>query len=224
MSNFPFRFNFGGNASTQTHTTTIPQTHTTTIPQTPSNTSYSFIPSSQFDTKINKSVNITIEDINQAIINNDIKTVINMLNQGIISINQTNDRDPYRNTLLHTAIEMKNELIIKKLIDMGADLKLKNKKGESCADMLSYRNLGDIIQYIYDRDNKKVEILTKEVVEKNTKIKVLENNYSILQVSNNRTIKEKQEIEKEVIVLKKRKIELEEINTNLIKSSKKQKY
>ena len=212
MSNFrcPLRFNSGDNG---TYTTTTPQTTGTT---------YSYIPSTQFNSRT--SINLTIEDINQAIINNDVETVINVLNKGLISINQTLDRDPYRNTLLHTAIEMKNELIIKKLIDMGADLKLKNKKGESCADMLSYRNLGDIIQYIYDRDNKKVEILTKEVVEKNTKIKVLENNYSILQVSNNRTIKEKQEIEKEVIVLKKRKIELEEINTNLIKSSKKQKY
>jgi hypothetical protein len=211
MSNFrfPFRFNSGDNG-----------THTTTTPQTTGTTYFNF-PSSQFNTRT--SINLTIEDINQAIINNDVETVINVLNKGLISINQTLDRDPYRNTLLHTAIEMKNEIIIKKLIDMGADLKLKNKKGESCADMLSYRNLGDIIQYIYDRDNKKVEILTKEVVEKNTKIKVLENNYSILQVSNNKTIKEKQEIEKEVIVLKKRKIELEEINTNLIKSSKKQK-
>lgn len=171
----------------------------------------------------NKSRNISIEDLNMAIIENDEKTVIDALNSGNISINQTIIRDPYRNTLLHTAIEMGNVKIIQKLIDMGADLGIKNKKGESCADKLSKSNLGEIIQYISDKETEKITELKRNVIERDTRIRLLEDNVNKLETVNNRVVKEKQEIEHEVVQLRKRKVELEESNNMLRQATKKQK-
>ena len=201
------RYLFGGTSST-----------TTTIPR--ENTSRS-TPYSTFN--INRYSNLTIEDLNTAIIDNDEETVMGILNANNISINQTITRDPYRNTVLHTAIIMGNVKIIQKLIDMGADLRLKNKKGENCADLLSKSHLGSIIEYIADKDSVKVEELKKDVKEKNTKIKNLEENVKQLEKTNNKIYEEKQKVEIEVKELRKRKVELEETNTRLIQATKKQK-
>lgn len=165
----------------------------------------------------------SIEDLNTAIIENDEKLVFNILETNTISINQTITRDPYRNTLLHTAIEMGNIKIIQKLIDMGADLRITNKKGESCADKLSKSHLGSVIQYISDRSIGKVQELEKEVVQKDSRIRNLEDSVVKLENSNKKLFKEKQEVEVEVVQLRKRKLELEESNTMLRQASKKAK-
>ena len=173
---------------------------------------------------INRSTrNYSIEDLNTAIIDNDEKLVFNILESNTISINQTITRDPYRNTLLHTAIEMGNVKIIQKLIDMGADLRITNKKGESCADKLSKSHLGSIIQYISDRSNGKVQELEQEVIQKDSRIRNLEDSVIKLENSNKKLFKEKQDVEVEVVQLRKRKLELEESNTMLRQASKKAK-
>lgn len=174
--------------------------------------------------QINRSTrNYSIEDLNTAIIDNDEKLVFSILESNTISINQTISRDPYRNTLLHTAIEMGNVKIIQKLIDMGADLKITNKKGESCADKLSKSHLGSVIQYISDRSNGKVQELEQEVIQKDSRIRNLEDSVIKLENSNKKLFKEKQDVEVEVVQLRKRKLELEESNTMLRQASKKAK-
>jgi len=172
---------------------------------------------------INRGRNLTIEDINSAIIENDEKLVMEALSNTDISINQTIVRDPYRNTLLHTAIEMGNVKIIQKLIDMGADLRIKNKKGESCADKLSKSHLGSIIQHIADKSVEQIRELTVEVNEKKRRIDVLEKSVEKLEEVNNRVVTEKQVFEVEVMQLRKRKIELEETNAMLRQATKKSK-
>lgn len=172
---------------------------------------------------INRGRNLTIEDINSAIIENDEKLVMEALSNTDISINQTIVRDPYRNTLLHTAIEMGNVKIIQKLIDMGADLRIKNKKGESCADKLSKSHLGSIIQHIADKSVEQIRELTVEVNEKKRRIDVLEKSVEKLEEVNNRVVTEKQVVEVEVMQLRKRKIELEETNAMLRQATKKSK-
>jgi len=173
---------------------------------------------------INRSTrNYSIEDLNSAIIEDDEKLVLSILDSNTISINQTITRDPYRNTLLHTAIEMGNVKIIQKLIDMGADLRITNKKGESCADKLSKSHLGSIIQYISDRSNGKVQELEQEVIQKDSRIRNLEDSVIKLENSNKKLFKEKQDVEVEVVQLRKRKLELEESNTMLRQASKKAK-
>lgn len=167
--------------------------------------------------------NYSIEDLNSAIIDDDEKLVFNILESNTISINQTITRDPYRNTLLHTAIEMGNVKIIQKLIDMGADLRITNKKGESCADKLSKSHLGSIIQYISDRSIGKVQELEQEVIQKDSRIRNLEDSVIKLENSNKKLFKEKQDVEVEVVQLRKRKLELEESNTMLRQASKKAK-
>ena len=167
--------------------------------------------------------NYTIEDLNSAIIDNDEDLVMGILNGNTLSINQTIGRDPYRNTVLHTAIIMGNIKIIQKLIDMGADLKIKNKKGENCADLLSKSHLGSIVLYISEKDSQKVEELKKEVKEKETKIKNLEENVIKLEKTNNIIYEEKQKVDTEVKELRKRKVELEETNSRLIQATKKSK-
>jgi len=172
---------------------------------------------------INRGRNLTIEDINSAIIENDEKLVMEALSNTDISINQTIVRDPYRNTLLHTAIEMGNVKIIQKLIDMGADLRIKNKKEESCADKLSKSHLGSIIQHIADKSVEQIRELTVEVNEKKRRIDVLEKSVEKLEEVNNRVVTEKQFVEVEVMQLRKRKIELEETNAMLRQATKKSK-
>jgi len=172
---------------------------------------------------INRGRNLTIEDINSAIIENDEKLVMEALSNTDISINQTIVRDPYRNTLLHTAIEMGNVKIIQKLIDISADLRIKNKKGESCADKLSKSHLGSIIQHIADKSVEQIRELTVEVNEKKRRIDVLEKSVEKLEEVNNRVVTEKQVFEVEVMQLRKRKIELEETNAMLRQATKKSK-
>lgn len=171
----------------------------------------------------NRLRNYSIEDLNMAIIENDEKTVIEVLSSETISINQTINRDPYRNTLLHTAIEMGNVKIIRKLIDLGADLSIKNKKGESCAERLSKSHLGEIVQYISDKETEKISELKRTVFEKDTRIRLLEDNVLKLENVNNRVVKEKQDFEQEVVQLRKRKAELEESNNVLRQATKKPK-
>jgi len=164
---------------------------------------------------INRSRNYTIEDVNAAIIDGDEVLVFEAINSGMISVNQTLTRDPYRNTLLHTAIFCRNIKIIKKLIECGADLKIKNKFGESCSDTLSKSGLGEAVQFISDINGGAVDDLKKEVKEKNVQIKVMEESLSKLENTNNRLVKEKQESEIEIGRLRKRKVELEETNGKL---------
>jgi len=166
---------------------------------------------------------ITIEDINMAIIENDEKTVLDALNNINFSINQTIDRDPYRNTLLHTAIVMGNVKIIQRLIDMGADLKLKNKKGEDCGDLLSKSHLSTVIHYIAEKDKKSIDELKADVKEKTSRITNLESNISALEATNKRIYKEKQDAEFESTKLKRRNTELEESNSALRQATKKHK-
>jgi len=176
--------------------------------------------------KINDSTkiqNFTIEDLNTAIIDDDEKKVIEVLNTNTISINQTISRDPYRNTLLHTAIIMGNVNIIQTLINMGADLRIKNKKGESCADLLSKSHLGSIIQYLADTNVSKVQELKRDVAEKDSRIKSLQENITILEDTNKKIFNEKQEIEGEVVKLRKRNRDLEESNSVLRQATKKSK-
>jgi len=170
---------------------------------------------------VNRLRNYTIEDLNTAIIDNDEKTVIEVLKLGNISINQTISRDPYRNTLLHTAIVMGNVRIIQTLIDMGADMRLKNKKGESGADLLSKSHLGEVVQHLADKATTEVEELKKEVKDKDGKIQSLQESVVKLETSNNKIFKEKQSLEVEVIGLKKRKAELEDAQLALIQASAK---
>ena len=172
---------------------------------------------------VNRNPSYSIEDLNNAIIDGDEKLVMSILDTNTISLNQTITRDPYRNTLLHTAIEMGNVIIIQKLIDLGADLRITNKKGESCADKLSKSHLGSVIQYISDRSVGKINELTQEVHMKNTKIKNLEETVVKLEDTNNKLYKQKQDQDVEIVQLKKRKIELEESNTMLRQASKKSK-
>ena len=172
---------------------------------------------------VNRNPSYSIEDLNNAIIDGDEKLVMSILDTNTISLNQTITRDPYRNTLLHTAIEMGNVIIIQKLIDLGADLRITNKKGESCADKLSKSHLGSVIQYISDRSIGKINELTQEVNMKNTKIKNLEETVVKLEDTNNKLYKQKQDQDVEIVQLKKRKIELEESNTMLRQASKKSK-
>ena len=100
-------------------------------------------------TPINRSNVMTIDRINELIIENDERAVIDALASNSISINQTMDRDPYRNTLLHTAITMGNVKIIQKLIDMGADLKIKNRKFASQIKDFSKVKINNITHFFF---------------------------------------------------------------------------
>ena len=157
---------------------------------------------------------ITMEDIHSAIIDGNEDLVISMLRSSSVSINQSLDRDPYRNTLLHIAIQLKNIKIIKILIEYGADLRIKNKFGDSACDLLSKSGLGKLLEDLLEFRVVEINKLKIELDKKDKLINDLENSKSNL--NNSLTI-----LRDEIITLKKRNIDLEKTCDNLLESTMK---
>ena len=157
---------------------------------------------------------ITLEDIHMAIIEGNEDRIISMLKSTNISINQSLDRDPYRNTLLHIAIQLKNIRIIKILIEMGADLRIKNKFGDSPCDMLSKSGLGKLLEDLLEFRVVEINKLRLELDKKDKLINDLENSKNNLSASINILRDENNN-------LKKRNLDLEKTCDNLLESTMK---
>jgi len=161
-----------------------------------------------------RTINYTMEDIHTAIIEGNEERTISMLRSTNLSINQSLDRDPYRNTLLHIAIQLKNVRIIKILIEMGADLRIKNKFGDSPSDMLSKSGLGKLLEELLEFRVVEINKLKLELNKKDKLINELENSKSNLNASLNI-------LRDENNTLKKRNIDLEQTCDNLLESTMK---
>ena len=183
----------------------------------------------------------TYDDVCDLLLHDDTTRVINEIEKGILNINQQDTRT--KNTLLHIAIKEKNIKVIDLLLSKGVDINIKNRKGETCCDLLASSGLGPTIHKLIDKYRSMHVYTNKELTDSKNKIKSLEQDVKGYIDTNTRLARQKQDLECkygsleiDVISLRKRKLDLEhkcdtlekELNEvkssrdNLIRASKKQ--
>jgi ankyrin repeat protein len=165
-------------------------------------------------------VTLTHNEICDLLSHDNTKAVLDEIEKNKnFKINEQDTRT--KNTLLHIAIKERNVKVIEVLINKGADINIKNRKGESCGDLLALSGLGQIIHTIVDsmvNKSKSQYVYTeKELNDSRDKNKLLEQNIKTYMDSNIRITKQKQDLEYkygslevDVITLRKRKLDLDD--------------
>ena len=174
-------------------------------------------------------------EIYNAILEGDEKKTIMLLNSLSIfpscNINETLNipNNPFRYTLLHNAIDMRaSTAIIKKLISLGADLNVKDKRGRTCYELLSTCANEQVIRDIYAAKDDQIreyisrsETFNLDLKLHRDQIETLKNDKKKLQEALDKVRLEKQNIQDEIMVSRKRNIELEGKNKDLEEQKKK---
>lgn len=132
-------------------------------------------------------------------------------------------RDMYENTPLHAAINMGNREIIQALIDHGCNLSIKNKRGETCYDLLSRSDIGPTIEYLATRHLKTIDSCRIETRSKTLEIQALQTEIRGLEQSNTKQCGEIQTLKIELLGKRKQVDELETQCANLRRAAKKPK-
>ena len=176
-----------------------------------------------------------LTDIYNAILEGDETKTMRLLNSlnslQISNINETINipNNPFRYTLLHNAIDMRaSTAVIKKLISLGANLNIKDKRGRTCYELLSTCANEQVIRDIYNaKEDKLREYMTKndsynrDLNSYKDQIEVLKNDKKKLQEALEKVRLEKQGLQDEIMVSRKRTIELEGKNKDLEEQKKK---
>ena len=108
----------------------------------------------------------TLSDIYEAILENDNQKVLRLLETPYLRINEQLNisSNPFRYTLLHHAIDMRSsKAVIKKLLLLGADLSIKDKRGRSCYDLLSCCGNGELVKDIYSIKEEQIVTLQSQL-------------------------------------------------------------
>jgi len=132
-------------------------------------------------------------------------------------------RDMYENTPLHAAINMGNREIIQALIDHGCNLSIKNKRGETCYDLLSRSDIGPTIEYLATRHLKTIDSCRAETRSRTLEIQALQTEIRGLEQSNTKQCGEIQTLKIELLGKRKQVDELETQCANLRRAAKKPK-
>jgi hypothetical protein len=180
--------------------------------------------------------NTQLIEIYNAILEGDEKKIMSLLNSLSIfsfsnNINETLNipNNPFRYTLLHNAIDMRaSTIVIKKLISLGADLNIKDKRGRTCFDLLSTCGNEQVIRDIYSaKDDQILEYKTKiqvkdlDIRTKDSKIELLNNDKKKLQEALDKVRLEKQNLQDEIMTSRKRSIDQDTEIKNLKEQKKK---
>ena len=179
--------------------------------------------------------NTTLTDIYNAILEGDESKTMRLLNSlnsfQISNINETLNipNNPFKYTLLHNAIDMRaSTAVIKKLISLGANLNVKDKRGRTCYELLSTCANEQVIRDIYAaKDDKIKEYMTKndtynkDLNSYKDQIEALKNDKKKLQEALEKVRLEKQSLQDDIMVSRKRTIELEGKNKDLEEQKKK---
>jgi hypothetical protein len=179
--------------------------------------------------------NTVLTDIYNSILEGDESKTMRLLNSlnsfQISNINETINipNNPFRYTLLHNAIDMRaSTAVIKKLISLGANLNIKDKRGRTCYELLSTCANEQVIRDIYDAKEDKIrEYMTKnetynrDLNSYKDQIEVLKNDKKKLQEALEKVRLEKQSLQDENMVSRKRTIELENKNKDLEEQKRK---
>ena len=180
--------------------------------------------------------NTQLIEIYNAILEGDEKKIMSLLNSLSIfsfsnNINETLNipNNPFRYTLLHNAIDMRaSTIVIKKLISLGADLNIKDKRGRTCFDLLSTCGNEQVIRDIYSvKDDQILEYKTKiqvkdlDIRTKDSRIELLNNDKKKLQEALDKVRLEKQNLQDEIMTSRKRSIDQDTEIKNLKEQKKK---
>ena len=179
--------------------------------------------------------NTQLIEIYNAILEEDDKKIMMLLNSLSIfpscNMNETLNipNNPFRYTLLHNAIDMKaSTIVIKKLISLGADLNIKDKRGRTCFDLLSRCGNEQVIRDIYSaKDDQILEYKTKiqvkdlDIRTKDSRIELLNNDKKKLQEALDKVRLEKQNLQDEIMTSRKRSIDQDTEIKNLKEQKKK---
>jgi hypothetical protein len=188
---------------------------------------FSFGGSSATTTSTSGSTTGTIyHDIFRAIAESDInkvKSEISKTSFGGPSFNNSTVHDMYENTPLHAAINMGNREIIQVLIDNGCDLSIKNKRGETCYDLLSRSDIGPTIEYLATRHLRTIDLCRFETRSKTLELQALQTEVRGLEQSNTKQCGEIQTLKIELLGKRKQVDELETQCANLRRAAKKPK-
>lgn len=167
----------------------------------------------------------TLSNIYEAILEDDNQKVLRLLETQGLRINEQLNitSNPFKYTLLHHAIDMRSsKAVIQKLLLLGADLSIKDKRGRSCYDLLSRCGNGELIRDIYSIKeeqimNLRTQLDTSSKIDKQKDIKIQNINNEKLELMRVLEIVrlEKQNLQGDIMETRKRKIELETENTNL---------
>jgi hypothetical protein len=172
-----------------------------------------------------------LTDIYEAILDNDNPKVMKLLETPDLRINEQLNitSNPFRYTLLHHAIDMRSsKSVIQRLLMLGADLSIKDKRGRNCYDLLSNSGNGELVKDIYSIKEEQVKSLQTQIEnrtfndkQKDNKIKSLNDEKLELTKVLDRIRLEKQNLQGDLMETRKRKIELETENTDLKNFKKK---
>ena len=167
----------------------------------------------------------TLSDIYEAILVEDNQKVLRLLETPGLRINEQLNisSNPFRYTLLHHAIDMRSsKAVIKKLLLLGADLSIKDKRGRSCYDLLSCSGNGELVKDIYSIKEEQIfnlqSLLDNRAFnnkQKEDTIKNLNNEKLELEKTLHKIRLEKQNLLGELNETHKRKIVLETENSKL---------
>jgi ankyrin repeat protein len=142
---------------------------------------------------------------------------------GVPLINRSSTRDKYGNTPLHAAINMADPDIIKELINLGCDLSMKNKRGQTCYDLLSRNGTGQTIEHLSTRHLKTIDSCRAETRSRTLEIQALQTEVKGLEESNTRQAYEIQTLKIDLIGKRKQIDDLETQCGNLRRAAKKPK-
>lgn len=156
---------------------------------------------------------------------NRIKTELSSrpLSGGVPLINRSSTRDKYGNTPLHAAINMGDQEIIKELIDNGCDFSMKNKRNQTCYDLLSRNGTAQTIEYLSTRHLKTIDSCRAETRSRTLEIQALQTEVRGLEESNTRQAYEIQTLKIDLIGKRKQIDDLETQCGNLRRAAKKPK-
>lgn len=161
-------------------------------------------------------MSISIQDVYTAVKDGNNTWIYRQMSSNKIDVYEVLPNDPNKNTLLHLAVIFRNINLIRKLIDEDVDPKIKNAKGDTVCDLLSYSGLGSMIERIirvnevnYDQ----LDSLRESNESKTVRIHTLETENNSLKTSKTLHLKKISDLETETQSLKDK---IQELSDNIV--------
>lgn len=159
---------------------------------------------------------VTIQDIYTAVKDGNNTWLYRLMNSNRIDVHEILPNDPNKNTLLHLAVIFRNINLIRKLIDEDVDPKIKNAKGDTVCDLLSYSGLGNMIEKIVrvnEANYDEMDTLRESNENKTVRIHTLEAENNALKITKTLHMKKISDLETDKQVLKDR---IQELSDNIV--------
>lgn len=159
---------------------------------------------------------VSIQDVYTAVKDGNNTWLYRLMNSKRIDVHEVLPHDPNKNTLLHLAVIFRNINLIRKLIDEDVDPKIKNAKGDTVCDLLSYSGLGNMIEKIVrqaEANYDEMDELRESNENKTVRIHTLEAENNALKITKTLHMKKISDLETDKQVLKDR---IQELSDNIV--------